>query len=117
MTFLTIDEFSENVAVSIIGYCFFPLLVSIEDDLECKKPSDKDFYLVKGHYQIPIYKDGFQNTEDDIDAGLIRQYFERIPACTALVRVYEANAPKIGSQRNLIRGRGIEKQKRWVRLS
>jgi hypothetical protein len=41
----------------------------------------------------------------------IERSFERIPACTALIRVYETNTNKIGSQRNLIRGRGIEKTK------
>jgi hypothetical protein len=114
LTFLTVDEYSDNVAVSIIGYCFFPLFNTISDDVECKKSSEKNFYLMKGHYQIPVYKDGFQNTNDDIEMPLIEEYFERIPACTALIRIYESSTSKVGSQRNLIRGRGIEKTKVYI---
>ena len=112
LTFITIDEFSEDASVSIVGYCFFPLFKTISSDKECDKSSEKDFYLMKGHYQIPIYKDGFQQVDQAIVMEKIERSFERIPACTALIRIYETNIVKSNSQRNLIRGRGIEKTKK-----
>jgi hypothetical protein len=105
ISLLTIDEYSDEAKVSIVGYAYFPLFLSMKTDAECQKSSDKDFYLNNGHYQIPIYKDSFQNTTDVVEMETIEANFERIPACTLCLRVYSSGAPHNSSMSNRVMSR------------
>ena len=110
IAFLTVDEFQDNPSVSIIGYSYFPLFLNIDTDLECRKVGDMKYYLKNGHYQIPVYKDSYQDTNDPISMKYITENFEKIPACTLCVRIY----PSGGTPKHtLVTNRGNEKSERW----
>ena len=105
ISLLTIDEYSDEAKISIVGYSYFPLFLNCKTDVECTKSSDKDFYLNHGHFQIPVYKDSFQSASETIDIKKISSEFERIPSCTICLRVYKSGETSSKSQirsRNMI---------------
>ena len=83
---LTFDRYNVNKEVKILGYAYFPILLSKETNFPSINNSDT-VYLNEGHYQIPVYSFEYIQHEKTniIDMDKLDAH-ERIPALTILLR-------------------------------